>query len=95
MTPYRLGYWLKTIVADIVPVQGLLFVNYLDLSNEALVSKVSAHPSPKDAQKWMNIVLLDDFISEVVRPRFRRHLIVSIEDRRIYDQQTFHRRVQG
>jgi hypothetical protein len=30
---------------------------------------------------------------QLVRPRFRRHLIVSIEDRRIYDQQTFHRRV--
>ncbi|RAO74520.1 restriction endonuclease subunit S [Dyella jiangningensis] len=26
----------------------------------------------------------------LVRPRFRRHLIVSIEDRRIYDQQAFH-----
>ncbi|AHX16406.1 hypothetical protein CH75_17290 [Dyella jiangningensis] len=64
MTPYRLGYWLKTVVADIVSVDGLLFVNYRDLSHEALVSEVSTHPSPKDAQMWMNIVLLDDFISE-------------------------------
>lgn len=39
---------------------------------------------------------LDEFERlTMVRPRFRRHLIVSIEDRRIYDQQAFHRRVQG
>lgn len=65
MTLYRLGYWLKTVIADIVSIDGLLFVDYRDLSHEALVKEVSTHPSPKDAQIWMNIVLLDDFISEV------------------------------
>jgi hypothetical protein len=64
MTPYRLGYWLKTVVADIVSVDGLLFVNHRALSHEALVTEVSRHSTPRDAQKWMNIVLLDDFITE-------------------------------
>jgi hypothetical protein len=64
MTPYRLGYWLKIIVADIVPVEGHLFVNYQGLSCEELERKVSTYASPREAQLWMNIVLLNDFISE-------------------------------
>ena len=30
MDPYQLGYRLKTIVAEIVPIEGRLFVNHLD-----------------------------------------------------------------
>jgi len=45
--------------------------------------------------KWHADPLPASTLYQLVRPRFRRHLIVSIEDRRIYDQQTFHRRVQG
>jgi hypothetical protein len=62
--PYQLGYRLKTIVAEILPVDGHLFVNHLELPVEELRSRVAAHAGPGEAQLWMNIVLLDDFISE-------------------------------
>jgi hypothetical protein len=65
MTPYRLGYWLKTIVADIVPVGAHLFVNHDGVALDELTKRVATYESPQEAQLWMNIVLLDDFISEI------------------------------
>ncbi|WP_114241574.1 hypothetical protein [Dyella sp. C9] len=65
MDPYHLGYRLKTIVAEIVPIEGYFFVNHLDLPEGALRSRVASYASPREAQLWMNIVLLNDFISEV------------------------------
>ena len=64
MTPYRLGYWLKNIVAEIVPVGGHLFVNHQGLAVEELANQVATYEGPQEAQRWMNIVLLDDFITE-------------------------------
>lgn len=64
MTPYRLGYWLKAIVAEIFSVDGYLFVNHQGLACEELVHQIATYASPQEAQRWMNIVLLDDFISE-------------------------------
>ena len=63
-----------------------------DVFGEAWVSRHANYYSDPDAGPD---ALLNDATEWLVRPRFRRHLIVSIEDRRIYDQQTFHRRVQG
>lgn len=65
MTPYRLGYQLQVLLAEILPVAGLLFVNYRQLSLTELETKVAEHESPAVAQQWMNIVLLDHFIREV------------------------------
>ncbi len=65
MTPYQLGYWLKSIVADIVPVGGHLFVNRDGLVIDELADRVATYESPQEAQRWMNIVLLDDFISQI------------------------------
>ena len=64
MTPSRLVYWLRTIVADIVAIDGHLFVNNQGLTERALESQITNYASPQEAQTWMNIVLLDGFISE-------------------------------
>lgn len=62
----QLSYRLETITAEIVDVEGYLFVNYLAEPREALLARIHTHPSVADAQSWMNIVLLDDFITEAV-----------------------------
>ena len=66
MDLYQFAYELEGVLAEIVQVDGLLFVNSESLSLAELRAKVASHKSTSDAQNWMNIYLLDDFITEVV-----------------------------
>lgn len=64
MDLYQFAYQLEGIVAEIVQVDGLLFLNRKNLSLADLRAKVASHKSTTDAQGWMNIYLFDDFITE-------------------------------
>ena len=66
MDLYRFAYQLEGVVAEIVQVDGLLFMNSESLSLVELRAKVASHKSATDAQLWMNIYLFDDFITEAV-----------------------------
>jgi hypothetical protein len=61
---YQFAYQLEGIVTEIVQVEGLLFLNKENLSLADLRAKVASHESTTDAQRWMNIYLFDDFITE-------------------------------
>jgi hypothetical protein len=62
----QFAWALELLVADIVQIDGLLFVNHEGLSLAELRSKIATYDSQKDAQAWLNIVLLDGFITDVV-----------------------------
>lgn len=66
MDIYRLAYWLEDLVPEIVELDGYLFVNRFGQSAAELDAKAKNYKSLPEAQSWMNIVLLDGFISEVV-----------------------------
>jgi hypothetical protein len=63
---HQLAYRLEIFTAEIVAVKDVLFVNHLAHSRDELLAEIATHGSLSEAQRWMNIVLLDDFISEVV-----------------------------
>lgn len=66
MDLYQFAYQLEGIVAEIVQVEGLLFLNKECLSLTELHEKIASRESTTDAQRWMNIYLFDGFITEVV-----------------------------
>jgi hypothetical protein len=57
-------------LADIVPIfediEGLLFIRRQGETLEELKVKIAGHSSLAEAQSWINIVLIDSFIDEVV-----------------------------
>jgi len=66
MNLWQLASGLEVLVADIVQVDGLLFINDGRLPLVELRARIATYSSQKDAQAWLNIVLLDGFITEVV-----------------------------
>jgi hypothetical protein len=66
MDIYRLAYWLEDLVPEIVELDGYLLVNRFGQSAAELNARTRSYKSMPEAQSWMNIVLLDGFICEVV-----------------------------
>lgn len=66
MDIYRLAYWLELLVPDMFLIDGHIFVDVHEVGEEQLKKKISEHATPEVAQRWINIVLIDDFITEVV-----------------------------
>jgi len=66
MDLYELASGLELLVADIVTIDGLLFVNRERSPLAELRSKIATYDSREEAQSWLNIVLLDGFITGVV-----------------------------
>ncbi|HTV86199.1 MAG TPA: hypothetical protein VME63_12375 [Dyella sp.] len=62
----RLAFWLEDVTPRIENLDGYLFIDRLGLGPSGLRKKTGSYGSMSEAQLWMNIVLLDDFISEVV-----------------------------
>ncbi len=62
----QLACFLEVLVADIVQIDGLLFINHQMLPLDELCALVDTHDSKTDAQSWLNIVLLDGLISDAV-----------------------------
>ena len=63
---YQLSFQLETITAEIVEIDGFLFINNLAKPRDELLAQIASHESITEAQYWMNIVLLDGFITEAV-----------------------------
>ena len=70
MELYRLAYFLEDIVAAIVEIDGRLFVDRKGMGEAALREKIASHRSPREAQSWMNIMLVEQFIDELVGDRW-------------------------
>lgn len=66
MDLYRLAYWLEDAVPKIEDLDGYLFFDRFGLGPVDLRVKAMSYRSMADAQSWMNIVFLDEFISEVI-----------------------------
>lgn len=66
MDIYRLAYWLEDLTPVLVDLDGYIFVSGNGIAVEALQTEAKQYASLAEAQEWMNIVLFDDFISEVV-----------------------------
>ena len=66
MDLYRLTFWLEDIVVKIEDLDGHLFLDRFNLGPTGLREKAKEYKSIAEAQSWMNIVLLDGFISEVI-----------------------------
>ena len=67
MNLFRLTYWLKDVTPKIIELDGYLFLDRFELGDVELRAEVSRrYSSLEEAQSWMNIILLDGFISEAV-----------------------------
>ena len=66
MDIYRLAYVLEDVIPKLEELDGYLFFDRFNLGTDALREKAMSHASMAEAQLWMNIVLLDGFIDEVV-----------------------------
>lgn len=66
MDLYWLAYLLDELVAEFVEIDGRLFVDRKGKGEAALREEIGSHASPREAQSWMNIVLIEQFIDEVV-----------------------------
>jgi hypothetical protein len=66
MDLYRLAYFLKDFVAAIVEIDGRLFVDRKGEGEAVLREKIAGHRSSREAQSWMNNILVEQFIDEIV-----------------------------
>lgn len=68
MDLYRLAYWLEDLTPSITELEGFLFIDRLGRGSESLSAEAKKFTSLEDAQQWMNIVLIDGFVTEIVGP---------------------------
>jgi hypothetical protein len=66
MDLFQLASGVEVLVADIVEVDGLLFIKDKEQELTELHKKIASYESPIEAQSWVNIVLVDGFINEAV-----------------------------
>ena len=64
MNIYRLAFWLNDLVPAIEEVNGYLFLDRLQRGVDGLKKEIEKYGSAKEAQSWINIVPLSEFISE-------------------------------
>ncbi|GAA0903504.1 hypothetical protein GCM10009552_08110 [Rothia nasimurium] len=66
MEIFRLVYWMKYVVPTLQNVDGYIFFDKDDIGSERIRAEaLQGYASLREAQSWMNIILLDEFISEV------------------------------
>ncbi|HET6433198.1 hypothetical protein [Dyella sp.] len=66
MTPDDLAAWREHLTPALVELDGMLFVARRGAGREAVQSEVSTYASAGEAQRWMNLVPVDGFISAMV-----------------------------
>lgn len=66
MDAYRLSMLVGWALPEFFEVDGFLFVKDRDDSLDELRKRVASHASPGEAQRWMNIVLLNDIFDELI-----------------------------
>jgi hypothetical protein len=60
----RLTFWLNDLVPSIYEIDGYLFVDKQRKGVPHLRQEITQYPSLKEAQEWMNIVLVESFLDE-------------------------------
>ena len=66
MDLFQLACFIEVLVADVVQVDGLLFIKEKAQPLAKLHLRIASYNSPAEAQSWLNIILLDGFITEAV-----------------------------
>jgi len=63
---FRLVYWMKYVVPTLQNVDGYIFFDRDDIGSKGIRAEaLQGYASLQEAQSWMNIILLEEFISEV------------------------------
>ena len=61
----RLVICLDDLVLNFEDIDGYIFVRRRDENIDQITAKIATYTSKKEAQSWINIVLIDSFIDEV------------------------------
>jgi hypothetical protein len=76
---WLLNQFLKKVAIDIVDVDGQLFLRGREESSSALESKIAGYDSPSEAQKWINIFLIESYIDGVIGSYWSFHEESALE----------------
>lgn len=66
MKPSDLAFWLSEIVPDFIDIEGNIFVVRNGESLTALKQRAGEYATLDEAQRWMNVVLIDAFLDEAL-----------------------------
>ena len=70
---WLLNQFLTQAAIDIVDIDGRLFLRGSEESLSDLKSKIAGYDSPSEAQKWINVFLIESYIDEVVGSEWSFH----------------------
>ncbi|ESQ90296.1 hypothetical protein [Asticcacaulis benevestitus] len=76
---WLLNQFLTRVTTDIVDIDGRLFLRGPEESLSDLKTKITGYSSPSEAQKWINIFLIESYIDEVVGSEWSFHEDSAIE----------------
>lgn len=62
----QLAQLMREMVSKIEDFDGYLFLDRFDEGRQALLEKVIKYDDPREAQRWMNIVLIDQAITTII-----------------------------
>lgn len=83
---HRLAYWMNDIVAPITKIDGHLFIDRFGRGEQGLRDEISKYSSTKEAQSYINIVLLENFISEVIGEEWTSDELGMVEFLAVYER---------
>jgi hypothetical protein len=66
MDSWELLQFLEDIAPPIEVIEGRVFLNRNNLNRNDFIKKISDYDSIYDAQKWINIVPVDDYLSKII-----------------------------
>ena len=76
---WLLNQFLTHVAIDIVDIDGRLFLIGPQESLSDLKSKIAGYDSPSEAQKWINVFLIESYKDEVVGSEWSFHEDSAIE----------------
>src|SRR3569623_2378630 len=62
----RLAFWLYDLVPSIEVIDGHLFIDRLQRGLEGIKAEAAKYPTMREAQGWINIVPITEFLSEAI-----------------------------
>lgn len=66
MDVWNLAMFLDDIIPSMEVISGRIFLDRKKLGREALLEQINNYNDLLEAQKWINMVPLDDFLSEII-----------------------------
>jgi hypothetical protein len=76
---WLLNQFLTQVAIDIVDIDGRLFLRRREEDLFDLESKIAGYDSPAEAQKWINIFLIESYIDEIVSSEWSFHEGSAVE----------------